>query len=385
MKNLDNEMQNIAVQNVLKEMQEAEEILTNWGAFWWEGYEDTVLPQEYFDRFHFDNEGLGEEAKKIQTSTDQYMGVPLRHLMLSDTCGCDVSTIVWSGILTNNASRRIKFHNTGDITLEKDPNKRPTAKHPRTVSYDASYNVLTNDFKIDIALTGPSQSWRTDFEHDDMSIALKGNLVIKKLNGMEIVQDLETGMKLVRITQKYDKRHKENNTSVFFEAALNPDDSLEKGSIVLNTHKGNGKINGTYRFSASRQNGVSAIFTSRKGVKFDLAADHMMLGVSTHLLLPAPINQTTGDKVIASFANSTQDAITKNLSQKEVIFDPRDFDMATVKQADARVMDTIRSIKGELPLPGLTQRVEECLALINKEHDLEINGSSRVRQLESSN
>jgi hypothetical protein len=58
---------------------------------------------------------------------------------------------------------------------------------------------------------------------------------------------------MVRIAKKYDKRNKNNNASVVFEAVLNADNSLEMGAVTINTHKGNGKVNGTYRFDVSKK------------------------------------------------------------------------------------------------------------------------------------
>ena len=51
---LNSENQMLAIEKVLEEMQKAEETINSWNAMWWEEYVDCVLPQEYFDRFHWD-------------------------------------------------------------------------------------------------------------------------------------------------------------------------------------------------------------------------------------------------------------------------------------------------------------------------------------------
>ena len=140
---LNSENQMLAIEKVLEEMQKAEETINSWNAMWWEEYVDCVLPQEYFDRFHWENESI----------------------VLGDKYNCDIGTIYWHGIKTNNSIRRIVFHNDGSIYLEKNSIKNQTEKRPRRISYNASYNVLLNDFNISIILDQLTNDWIQKYQN----------------------------------------------------------------------------------------------------------------------------------------------------------------------------------------------------------------------------
>ncbi len=384
--NEDNQL--IAVEKVIEEMQYAEEILNSWNAFWWEEYQDVVLPQEYFDSFAWDYLKLSDEDKaensKIDeyTSTDEYKGIPLKHIMLGDKYSCDVSTINWYGIVTNNSTRKLVFHNNGDINLYKGSIKKKTKAHPITISYDANYNVLSTDFDISITLDNLKDDFLAKNKYTYLTLSLKDNILTEKFNDIEIMRDLSTGMRLVRIVKKYDKRDRQNNASVSFEAALNPDDSLEYGAVAIETHKRNGKINGTYRFDVSRKKGIHANFYSRKGVKIDLASNPVLLGTANTLLLPAKNSNNSGDIIVSNFANSTQVAVAKNLSEKVIGFDNSDFNMESVNQAEKRILEMVKCIRGELPLHGLINRIDNCLEMIDKKQNVEIGEGSNCKVLE---
>ena len=400
MEKLDKELQIIAVEKVLEEMQKAEEYVKNWNASWYE-----ELLDAYCLTLHY---GIGEAD--VRDMEDKYglryrlanafyseesIGVPLaKEILVGNNSNtgerninfeCEFGRIDWHAMISHKSRRYFSFNNNGQINFSKEVKKRITPQNPRQISYNTTFNVLSNDFSIDIILFKLTQDWRKELMSNHISLALNGNILTKRFNDIEIIEDLNTGMKLVRIIKEYDKRNRQNNASIAFEAALNPDDSLEVGAIAINTHKGNGKINGTYRFDVSRKKGIRANFYSRKGVKVDLTTNPMLLGTANNLLLPASNNQSSSDIIVSNFASSTQNAIAKNLSQRVISFDSSDFNMETVKQTEAKVIEMLKTIKGELPLSGLVERIDNCLALINKRHNLEIDGTSKVLKLEVKN
>lgn len=392
MENLDKETQIIAVEKVLEEMQRIEEFVTCWKAVWWEQCLDAYCK----DLYHTGPAVVQDLERKYH---DYYklsnvynlklrIGEPLRKVVLEDNDGkkykCEFGRIDWTGMNSQKSKRFFSFKNNGEIYFSKDAKRALTKQHPKHTSYDATFNVLSNDFNINFTLEEfiSRHDWnKTDF----VSITLCQNILTKKFNDIEIMEDLNTGMKLVKIVKKYDKHNKKNNASITFEATLNPDDSLKVGAIVINTHRKNGKVNGTYRFDASRKKGIRANFYSRKGVKIDLATNPMLLGTANNLLLPAPNNQTSGNVIVSNFANSTQNAIAKKLSQRVISFDSFDFNMETVKQTDLMVIEMVKNIKGELPIPGLVERIDNCLELINKQHNLEIDDTSKTLKLKTKN
>lgn len=342
MKNLDKGTQLFVIEKVLEEMQKAEECANGWNASW--GF--AVV----------DNDG---------------------------------SQINWYGMNSHKATRNFSFNNNGTIEFSKisKARQKPTPQHPRKISYNTSFNVLSNDFDISIELNQLTGDWREKYRCDYLSLALKGNILIEKFNDIEIMRDLTSGMRVVRIIKKYNKRNRQNNVSVAFEAALNPDDSLEYGAVAVETHKGNGKVNGTYRFDVSRKKGARANFYSRKGVKVDLTSNPALLGTANTLLLPQANSNNSGDMIVSDFANSTQVTIAKNLSEKVISFDNSDFNMESVNQAERRILEMVKCIRGELPLPGLIGRIDNCLEMVDKKQSIQIGEefNCKVLKLESPN
>lgn len=394
---LDKETQLIAVEKVLEEMKKAEEFVNSWNSSWWEQCLDAYSMSLY-------HTGMADVQGIEKRYHDQYKlpnvyypenrtGEPLRKVILEDDYEkeyeCEFGRIDWYGMNSHKSTRRFSFNNNGIIEFSKSAKtcQKQTPQHPRRISYDTSFNVLSNDFDISITLDQLTNDWREKYKYDYLSLSLKGNILIEKFNDIEIMRDLSTGMRLVRIVKKYDKRNRQNNASVTFEAALNPDNSLEFGAVAIETHKGNGKVNGTYRFDVSRRKGVRANFYSRKGVKIDLTSNPALLGTANTLLLPTSNSHSSGDIIVSDFANSTQAAIAKNLSEKVISFDNSDFNMESVNQTERRILEMVKCIRGELPLTGLIDRIDNCLEMIDKKQNLQIGDGSncKVLKLESLN
>lgn len=399
---LDKESQLIAVEKVLEEMQKAEECVKSWNASWWEQLLDAhCLPlhyeigeadvrdmeRKYGSRYKLANAFYSADSIGIPLAKETLVGNNTLTGERGKEFEVEFGRIDWYGMNSHRSTRHFSFNNNGTIEFSKSSKARSTFKHPRRISYNTSFNVLSNDFDISITLEQLTDDWREKYKYDYLTLSLKGNILVEKFDDIEIIRDLSTGMRLVRITKKYDKRNKQNNASVAFEAALNPDDSLEYGAVAIQTHKGNGKVNGTYRFDVSRKKGVRANFYSRKGVKVDLTSNPALLGTANTLLLPQANSNNSGDIIVSNFANSTQVAIAKNLSEKAISFDNSDFNMQSVNQAERRIIEMVKCIRGELPLPGLIDRIDNCLEMIDQKQIIQIGEGSncKVLKLESPN
>lgn len=395
---LDNETQLIAVEKVLEEMQKAEEYVTNWNASWWEQLLDAhCLPLHYEigEADVRDMERKYEPRYKLANAfySADSIGIPLAKATLvgdntltgERNCNFEVEfgRIDWYGMSSHKSTRHFSFNNNGIIEFSKSTKagQKQTLQHPRRISYNTSFNVLSNDFDVSITLDQLTEDWKEKYKYDYLTLSLNGNILTEKYNDIEIIRDLSTGVRFVRIVKEYDKRNRQNNASVVFEAALNPDDSLEFGAVAINTHKGNGKVNGTYRFDVSRKKGIRANFYSRKGVKVDLTTNPALLGTANTLLLPTSNSQNSSDIIVSDFANSTQTAIAKNLTEKVISFDNSDFNMESVSQAEKKVIEMVKCIKGELPLTGLIDRIDNCLELIDKKQNIQIVSGSNCKVL----
>lgn len=392
---LDKETQQEAVERVLEEMRMASEFVESWNAAWWEQCLDAYSESLY-------NIGMGDVQDIEKRYREQYVlanvyhpenrvGEPLRRVILEDDYGreyeCEFGRIEWDDMNSHKSKRFFAFSNDGKIEFTKSPIGFPTPNHPRTISYNTSFNVLSSDFEIIITV---SQFTNNHFEksgNDYGRLSLKGNILVESFGDIEIMRNLSTGERLVRIAKKYNKRDRQNNASVTFEAVLNPDNSLEYGAAVIETHKGNGKVNGTYKFDASRKKGARANFYSRKGVKIDLTNNPALLRNVSALLLPAGNSNNTGGVIVSDFANSTQVAVAKKIKERVVSFDNSDFNMEAVNQAERRILEMVKCIRGELPLSGLVERIDNVLAITeNKQNDQRDKVSDcKVMRLESSN
>ena len=399
---LDKESQLIAVEKVLEEMQKAEECVKSWNASWWEQLLDAhCLPlhyeigeadvrdmeRKYESRYKLANAFYSADSIGIPLAKETLVGNNTLTGERSKEFEVEFGRIDWYGMNSHKSTRHFSFNNNGTIEFSKSSKARSTLKHPRRISYNTSFNVLSNDFDISITLDQLTDDWREKYKYDYLTLSLKGNILVEKFDDIEIIRDLSTGMRLVRIEKKYDKRNKQNNASVAFEAILNPDDSLEYGSVAIQTHKGNGKVNGTYRFDVSRKKGIRANFYSRKGVKVDLTSNPALLGTANTLLLPQANSNNSGDIIVSNFANSTQEAIARNLTEKVISFDNSDFNMESVNQAEERIIEMVKCIRGELPLTGLIDRIDNFLEVIGKKQNVQIGEGSncKVLKLESSN
>lgn len=400
MENLDKETQTIAVKKVLEEIQKAEEYVKSWNASWYEQLldahclslnykigEDDIrdMERKYAPRYKLENAFYSKNSIGIPLTKETLIGNNTLTGERNINFECEFGKIDWFGMNSHKSERHFSFNNNGIIKFSKDVKKSQTLQHPRGISYDTTFNVLLNDFDISITIDQLTKDLREEHKYDYLTFSLKDNILTEKFNDIEIIRDLITGMKLVRIVKKYDKRDKQNNASVVFEATLNQDDSLERGAIAINTHKRNGKVNGTYRFDVSRKKGVRANFYTRKGVKFDLTSNPSLLSTANTLLLPAPNSQNSGNIIVSNFANSTQNAIAKNLTEKVISFDNSDFNMESVKQAETKIIEMVKCIKGELPLYGLVERINNCLDLINMEQRQQITTNPKVLKLGTNN
>ena len=171
--------------------------------------------RNYFERFYNANsEDLyGLSPKKAAELKKRYRrkytlskafetiestSVPLIKKTLYDEEGNSYEVEFGDIILYNLIARRsemlICFHNNGLVELRKTHTKKQTPTHPVKNNYDASFNVLSNDFKIII------DSDELDNTSDHIEILLNGNILTLGLNNVSIDRNLETKERVVRIS-----------------------------------------------------------------------------------------------------------------------------------------------------------------------------------------
>ena len=387
---LDSTMQLIALEKVFEEMSRVEEYVGEWKASWYEQYLDVYSDDLYgmrdADLLDFQESYHNHYLLEGVRPLEQRNGEALRKVTLIGDYGeeynCEFAKVVWEGMCSKKAIRSFSFANDGKISFTKtdkiksNTRRKESGKNHIYTSYEATYNVLSDDFRLDVTVdrvTGEKYSRRY---RDYISFSRLGDVVVKRFNDIYIYQNLNTNRKMIRIEKEYHKKSKSNNSSVSFEAELDTIDAFQRGSVDIKTYKGNGKVNGTYRFDVSREKGARANFYSRKGIKVDLIR-HPEILAKANLLLSAK-SPSTGDMVISKFADSTQQAVADALNNRIISFDATDFNMKAVHDAERKVVDTVKKIKGELPLFGLTERINYSFLLMNPVGNLPENDLGKV-------
>lgn len=385
MKNLDRETQIIAVEKVLEEMKTTEEHLSKQGACWMEQCLDARIKTDMNYILDIQNKYNDYYVLEKIDRYDQSEDLPLRKAVLEGLYDeeylCEFDRILW-GMKSNKSRKNFSFKNNGEIKYSKSHPSDPTVKHPKSISYETSYNVLSDDVMIDIIIYEYVEGLKNS-KTKHMFMSLNGNILTRKYNGIEIILDVSTGVKKVQAIGDNNKGR--NHPSVFFEARFNEDKIMEYGALEIRTHKGNGKVNGTYRLDASLKKGIRARFISRKGINVDLNANPMLANNANTLLLPILNLQNNEAMVISDFANSTKKAIAQSLSDRVILFDSSDFNFTTIQETEKYFTNTIKEIKGELPLNGLVERINKCLDSIDREKNLQIENSPKALRLENNN
>ena len=93
---------------------------------------------------------------------------------------------------SHKSSRHFSFNNNGDISFKKDVKRQQTIQHPKQISYETSFNVLSNDFTIKITIDELTQDWRNKYKYDYLALSLEGNILTEKFNDIEIIKALTT-------------------------------------------------------------------------------------------------------------------------------------------------------------------------------------------------
>lgn len=395
MENLDKDNQLFAVEKVLEQMQEAEKVISGWNTCWLEQYLDAYSPSLYYT-------GMSDVQALERKYGNQYklpnvyrpenrIGEPLKKAVLEDYNGekheCEFGRIDWYGMKTHTANRRFSFKNNGQIDFFKEAYAMINSKHPKRISYDSSFNVLSDDFDLSIRLNQLEDGDDEELKLDNYSLSIKDNILTEKLNNFEIKTDLTTGKRTVKIENNEYRRRGNKKTSIVFEATLDKYDNLEKGSVEIQTHKGNGRVNGIYRFDVSDKKGVCANFYSRKGNKLDLIEDPILLSIVNRILLPIHLSQNESDEMISNFVNSVQEGLSKGLSDELIRSSISLLYMDTIENVEMEVLEMVKKIKGELPLPGLVERIDNCFDQIDKRRNMQIEADniSSVKKLGKNN
>lgn len=234
---VNNPQNNETIAKILEEMSYAEQFLLNWKAYWYERYENIILPEKFSSMQSDVQEELGLTmySRFIKYEKKGNL-IPIKSVEVGNKY--EICTVEWNGITTNKCSRKMAFNSDGNITLKKD--KRDFSK--RKLDYSIKYNVVNDDFDIELVEVLKEKGGYPK-THCSFTIEKKGNILTKTTKNGE------------HIEFRYNLLSGEKSSYIYTKKAL-------------------GKVNGIYKLDI-KDNEISKItFYSRKGNKQELTNDY---------------------------------------------------------------------------------------------------------------
>ena len=361
MENLDRTTQFNIVEKVLKEMNHAKEYVEkNWNASWQEEYQKAYSRTLRFIPMNI----LQEEEDKHNNiihlenvyNNNSNNRVPLARIRLNidgEYHECLFGEVDWVDMNSNQAKRRFSFDHDGNIEYVK------ISKQKNKPSYITNHNITNNNLEIKLKK-----------DKNFISIKNTDKELIKQYNEVKIIKDYETGEKTVIINPNFDKRkrHLSNKQTTYFEARFDSDNNLENAYIKIDTHRKDGKVNGTYRLDASWLKGIRANFYSRKGKKYELSENNELSENFSNLLLPTLNSDRKEDEIVKSFFNAIKKVCNNEIDKNDLFFENQFFNISQVDKIEDIIDEELKNIRGEIPIRSLTDRLNNTIYSRNQDN-----------------
>ena len=159
-----------------------------------------------------------------------------------------------------------------------------------------------------------------------------------------------------------------NKPTTYFEARFDSDNNLENAFIKIDTHRKDGKVNGTYRLDAHWQKGIRTSFYSRKGKKSELNGNNEFLDNFSNLLLPTLTSNRKEDEITKSFFNAIRKIYSQEIDKNVLFFENQYFNISQVDKIEDIIDEELKSIRGEIPLTSLTDRLNNTIYSRNQDN-----------------
>ena len=393
MNRLSKEEQLLAVKKVLEEMEYAQKFLTSWNLGWWEQLSDAYclpiyeevdrsdvldMEKKYKPRYNLTNTCINGKGIGVPLCTETITGNNSLSGENDIDYLVDFGEINWDGINTKNSERKIIFSNDEDIRFFKNGTNNYSKKHPRSISYNTHFNVLREWIKVNISISSLLPVNDKVFNTDRITILANTTCIVLKYNNIQIIYDLVTNKKIIK-TEKYDSvNNKAISTS--YELKLNQNGDVEIGNVIINDKTSSGNVIGTYHFDASYIRGVRATYYSKSGKAFNLAENKELLN-DAKCLLPSMVQSSDPSTILINdLVNQIEGSINKQTTDS-INFVNNNLDMTSINLVERKIVDALKNIKGELPLKGLLERIDNYLELLEKLNPNLVPNNSKKREL----
>lgn len=353
------EVQTEKVLKVFEEMRKAEEYLKQWNASWIEEYSQACLVNDLWipDSFkaYFEDKYFGQY--KLYDMVPFLEGIPLIQATLTDDFDreypASFGTITWKGIESKKARRKIIFKNNGDISLIKKPKSE---KQREQTTYEASYNVMKDGFKLTI-----------NEGADVLGIIDNARVMYITYRGIFIRIDKLSSQKSISLARTIDVQNKISaNMDMTFDAS---NEVLIGINFNIETHenrgKSQGKVDSTYQLSMQDYNypKVQVRFFSKN---FGVSEDLIMGDENFARIIDNP-EGIDAQALIGRFIEVVREKVQEKNPGKLVVFGNLvNFSTDKEKLLEEEAIEMLKRIKSEVPLAGLVERIDACLnALVN--------------------
>lgn len=348
------EVQTEKVLKVFEEMRKAEEYLKQWNASWIEEYSQACLVNDLWipDSFkaYFEDKYFGQY--KLYDMVPFLEGIPLIQATLTDDFDreypASFGTITWKGIESKKARRKIIFKNNGDISLIKKPKSE---KQKEQTTYEASYNVMKDGFKLTI-----------NEGADVLGIIDNARQMYITYRGIFIRIDKLSSQKSISLARTIDVQNKISaNMDMTFDAS---NEVLRGINFNIETHENRGesqgKVNGTYQLSMQDYNypKVQVKFFSKN---FGVSEDLIMGDENFARIIDNP-EGIDAQALIGRFIEVVREKVQEKNPGKLVVFGNLiNFSTDKEKLLEEEAIEMLKRIKSEIPLAGLVERIDVCL------------------------
>lgn len=324
-----------AVEKVLDEIESTYDKLDEWNTTWGEQLSDAysiTLSEKSTDDYLEAMEAMYNWQYLLKDVHGKNIrdGEPLRVVDLSDGLDeheCEFGKVKLYNIIYGNSEMEITFHNDGLISLSKFFKGEMNG-----LSYDASFNVLNpNDFDIHI----PSRLNKK--QKGECHISLEDGIITEKFKNIEIVKDIKSGDGTAKITEKYGDFVVTYNVQCF-------NGTVVYNSVEIMVVSGNDECR-LFHFADVKEieqmtvmlRDIYNLYTKNKSIASKCKEDEQFLYILITLL----------NLIAYKMTRSTAD-VGEFLYAKET-----------------SVIEKLKTIRNEVPLAGLVERINKCLSYAN--------------------
>ena len=302
-----NKKYNEIIPLILKEIKNCEDTLVSWRQTWLQSLEHVDYSDLHYlyDENHLNEMGIPKK----------YMDVPIDEMFNK------VDTVTWSNINSKTSEREITFNVDGDVSFSK------RSKNPNGSSYSFDYNVLREGFKL---------------RSGEFSLLNSKNDVEVRNSNLEISKDKEED----KVSIKYISPVV-NNCSLFVQALIK-DNLVEKCYVDYRVHKTNGKIKRMYLLR-EKEGDYTVNYRTKKG--------------DVSRIYSGSIFEGKDIESVDSLMNKTTDVVS--------YIDENAFPYTTLSYLinSVDVIDMLKNIKGEIPLPYLKEQMDNFISLYGYSKD----------------